>query len=552
VAANAAQAPAAGEVAVLSLAAPWWLAGLALVPLMRWWHRGGRHRRVVPVAHLGLWQGAAAHAVAGGERRPPDPAWRRRALLAALLCIALAAPQLTRQQPPKITLWLDDSLSMLTREGEATRLETGMQRARAWLEQAGATQVQVRTLSDPWRALGPNLDEALRSAAAGAGQHEASAPPPALLAAERAHWLVTDGTKSALLRWAGGRRPDRIVQVNGVTRNVGLRRLSARRSTLDPARFDVMIELTNGGDQAETRELSVVADGLEVHRSSRRLEAGASARVVASTPAAAGLQARLQPGDALAEDDRIALDLAALRRRRVAVDAACAPPLVAAVAAHPALVPVGVGDAGAQAMLNCGTAAAATTVPTLRWRSDRMPLRASGSAQWASSVARSRRVALDADTLRLAARIDVRDADTVLLALGDEVAVVRRPGTPARIETAIDVDATHPAEHATLPLLVNLLFEELLGERLLDRVVEQDRGPAAARVTPEPGIGGDAHSGAQAPALGGDEGATRQDVTRALLLLALLVLVWELAALARRVLRAASPAGPGRRRASLP
>jgi hypothetical protein len=522
---------------VLSVAAPWWLAGLLLVPLIRWWHRSGRHRRVVRVSRLSLWHGAATRASAAAKRHPPDPAWRRRALFAALLCFALAGPEAT-QQRQKITLWIDDSASMLTREAEGTRLELGVARALSLLAETAPADIEVRALATPWRSLGEPDAALVRSLAAGAGRRPTSAPPPGLLASDRLHWLVTDGADGALLRWPGDRRPDRIIQVAGVTRNVGLRRMSARRSADDPGRFDLLIEMMNGGNATETRQLIVTADSAELDRSTHRLDPGASKHVIVRSPTAATATATLQPGDALAEDDRLQLDLAALRRRPVAVDPACAAPLVAAITAHPALRRVDLDDASAEAVLSCGTRSTTGNLPTLQVVAEQMPFRPTGSPLWASTLDRSRRVALDAESLGMAARLSPGAADVVLLAIGTDALIVRRAGAAPRIETSLDFDATRAADRMALPLLVNLMFELLLGDRLLDTTVDLDRGPGAARVAPDPGVAADAHPDAKTPA--DSTGFMRgQDWTRPLLMIAALVLLWEILALFRQARRRA-------------
>ena len=146
VAAHAASTSGPGTIDLLSFAAPIWLSGLLLLPVIRWLHRGGRQRRAVPVSRLDLWQRSVASSPAAGERRPPDPAWRRRALLTALLFIALSEPQLPEQRT-RITLWVDDSLSMLTREAQRQRGSPKDWRklARCWPRFRSA-DVEVRTL----------------------------------------------------------------------------------------------------------------------------------------------------------------------------------------------------------------------------------------------------------------------------------------------------------------------------------------------------------------------------------------------------------------------
>ena len=252
---------------MLTFATPMWLSGLLLLPVIRWLHRGGRQRRAVPVSRLDLWRRAvASQSRAAGERRPPDPAWRRRALLTALLFIALAGPQLPEQRTD-ITLWIDDSLSMLTREEHGTRLAEGLAQVRSLLAAVPQADVEVRTLGDPWHGLDALNDGTIATLVAVAGRKQPTAPPAALLRRERLHWLVTDGAHAALFEWPGDGAPDRVIQVGGVTRNVGFERLSARRNLNDPERYDMLLKVANGGTADETRVVVFTTDAGELGRS---------------------------------------------------------------------------------------------------------------------------------------------------------------------------------------------------------------------------------------------------------------------------------------------
>jgi hypothetical protein len=559
---------------LLSWTSPWWLSGLALLPLIRWLHRGGRHRRAVRVSRLGLWKESAALPPARGETRPPDPAWRRRALLAALMLAALAQPQLTRQVLP-VTIWVDDSLSMLMREaplgasgasarggvpalgaaggaaertvgesassqaagdaGGPTRLAEGLARARALLAQVGHGDVALRALSDPWRDRGPLDDAAIAGIVAQAGRKETAAPPLALLRSDRRHWLITDGADPALRTWPGGRNPDRVLQVGQGTRNVGVARLAARRHGGDPERADVLVVLINGGSQAETRELVLADASGRLDRSVQRLEPGATAVVQMTVPLSEGWRVRLSPGDALAEDDSLALDAAPLGRRRIAVDAACTGELLAAVRAHPALLVADHRTPGAAVTLDCSGAPAATAGPVLRVRAEHAPTAASGVLTWSDALATSRRVALGQVRLLSAARLAVGPADRVLLGQGGDALIVARGGMPPRLDTSLDFAAMAPASGAELPLLLNLMLEQLLGEALLDAVAVADRGTAASRVAPRDMPSAPAEAAADPTA-----GAT-DELTRPMLLLAMLVLLWECAALLRQARRLREP-----------
>ena len=516
---------------MLSFLTPLWLAGLVLLPAIRWLHRAGPPRREVAVSRLALWRGAEASRPNAGARRPPDPAWRRRALLTALLLIALAGPRWPEDRI-RITLWIDDSLSMLTREASGTRLAEGLARARSQLAESAQADVEMRVLSDPWRRLGGLDDATTATVLSNAGRIEPGPPPAALLRSDSQQWLLTDGADATLFAWPGDRRPDRVLQVAGVTRNVGLKRLSARRHPGEAQIVDLLLEVTNGGVADEARTVVFSAGGAEVGRSDVRLAAGASRLVEATMPASSSfVRATLQPGDALTEDDTITLDLAPLRPRRVAVDPACAKALVAAVAAHPALAIVSPGTAGAEALLDCGTSPASTGTPTLRVIADRVASRPPGAPRWSSTIAEPRRGELDGSRLQIAAHLQVRPNDSVLLALGDEPVIVARGGKAKVVETSLDVASIASGRGPELPLLLDFMVGTLLAPGLLDAAAAVDRGPRASRVAPLPDL---VASAAAPSAL---MARSSRDVTWPVLVVALLALLWEAIALARQGLR---------------
>ena len=288
-------------------------------------------------------------------------------------------------------------------------------------------------------------------------------------------WLVTDGAHAAPFEWPGDWRPDHVIRVGGVTRNVGLERLSARRNLNDTERYDVLLKVTNGGTADETREVVFTTDAGEVGRSTLRIEAGASVLVNAVIPAAPGVRAALQPTDALAEDDGIFLDLQPLRRRRVAIDSKCPSALLAAIRAHPALAVAKEMTPDVEAVLDCGTLAAARGVATLRVLADRLPTRPSGPVQWSSAVPESRRIRLDPERMQVAARLGARPADEVLLAAGDEPLIVRRAGSTELLETSLDFDSQESTPPAGDPTVGELDVRAAPWCRLAR--CDRDRGP---------------------------------------------------------------------------
>lgn len=524
----------------MSLAQPWWLLGCLLLPVIRWLHRGGRHRRAWPVARLGLWSAAVAESASLNRLQPPDPAWRRRALLVTLMLCALATPQWPPSQQ-RITLWVDDSLSLLTREAQGTRLVLGLAQVRDLLAGVPEADVEVRTLGDPWRALPLAGDSTLRTLAAGAGSRPTAPPPAALLSGGRLHWLLTDGADASVLAWPAGVRPQRVVTVGQTRRNVGLRRLAARRVPADGARLRLSIEARNGGESAEARELFVAVDDAAPLRVALQLDPGASVLRDLDVPlgaAASRVRVWLSPADALVEDDELALSLSPLGRRSVADDPACPATLRSAVVAHPALALLPADAADVQFRLECGARAAASDVAVLGARAERMPFAVSGPLLWSASWPQARRIGLERRGVSIATRLDPRPGDEVLLAVGAEPVVVARGGKPPRLDVAIDFDALAGVRSSDVPLLVDLLFERLAGERLLDAVAAVERGAHASRVVPAasgPDLAAStAGRTASAVASSAPPGPQLEQGARPLLLAAWLVLLWELAALVRQ------------------
>ncbi len=93
----------------MGFAAPAWLLGLLLVPVMWYLHRTGPVLRRHPVESLALWRAAEARPDSPGARRRPDPAWIRRAAICSLLAVALAGPTLPRPAA-RVTLWIEPRL----------------------------------------------------------------------------------------------------------------------------------------------------------------------------------------------------------------------------------------------------------------------------------------------------------------------------------------------------------------------------------------------------------------------------------------------------------
>lgn len=513
---------------MIGFAQPAWLAGLLLAPLIWYLHRSGPVLRRVPVPSLELWREAAASAATAGQRKRADPVWWRRAAIAVLLSLALAGPQWSEPAPP-VTVWIDDSLSMLTAEPGGTRLEQGLALAQAALREAAVRDVEVRRLSEPATARGGFDAGPADARQAAAGAREPRLPPRQALDPSRAHWLVTDGADARVNAWAAEAPIARRLQVGRAADNAGITRIIARRQLDDDDALAVQVRVLNGGSARATRTLQLLSGGRPFDAREIDLEAGAAGTFDFVTNATgAPITARLSPGDALAADDALSVDPSALAPLVVQVDARCSAPARRAVQAHPALQ-IADGDA-TQLEIDCGTASGPTDVARIVLAAgvtadlDAATLLWSGRAQ-----SLQRRLAHGLPTRVRGSLAAPTDRDVVLLASGVTPLLILRDGSPRRIESALDIEAPGFARGPGLPLLLAALADIALDRALLGQAVGTDRGDDASRVmplemAPLPSV--------TAPA----PEATPVDL-RPLLLLALALLAWDLWALARRLVR---------------
>ena len=326
-----------------------------------------------------------------------------------------------------------------------------------------------------------------------------------------------------------------------MSQNVGVERLSARQSFNRPDEYELLIQLTNGGSEAQTRELVVATESGDIAKFSLHLAPGQTAPIELQIPAASRVQARLRPGDALVEDDELGLELAALRRRPIGVDAACPPAWLAAVNAHPALALARAGGAAAPiAAIDCGSGGFDPGLPVIRVLADRAPAAPRGPIRWSASLAGSLRLQLDTANLQTAAKLKPGPGDEVLLAAGDEPLIVAKAASPRLLETSLDFGSRPLSRSPEAPLLADIMIERLLGTQLLGAVLIADRGAGSARVTPSRPIGA-LPAGRERMTF-----ASAHALARPILIAAWLVLLWEIVALARQwlLLRVRPPAGP--------
>jgi len=517
----------------MNFAAPAWLFGLLLVPVIWYLHRTGPILRRHPVASLDLWRDARLEAMQAGRRRRADPAWIRRAAIAVLLSLALAGPTLPRGGE-RVTLWVDDSLSMQTRQSGPTRLERGLDLAVTALRAAGVRDVETRVLSSPWRAgagLGPSDRGMITSQA---GRSEPQLPDPAPLDRSRSHWLLTDGADPSVNAWLAAAPVTRVFQVAENSRNVGIARLSARPQPADAMALAIQVQLTNAGSRAESRRVVVTTDAGVIGAREVSIEPGSTAAMSFEARAPVrSVEARLLPADALPDDDAVSLDTTSLAPVATVVDTMCPIAVLRAIHAHPALRPSNASDA--RLVVDCGGATSANpALARIRVGNGAAETVDGSTLLWAPGFAdRLPRTPL-ATSLRPRGHLDAAGpADSVLLETGTEPLIVLRHGPPRVVETSLDFSAPDIANQDSLPLLVGLLVDVAMDEDLLSRSAAGGRGVLASNVGPLETL--QARSEAAPPVPLHDS-----PLLLPLLLLAMTLLTWDAGVLGRRLMRDAS------------
>ena len=514
----------------MSFSTPAWLFGLLLVPVIWYLHRTGPILRRHPVANLDLWRDARLEAMQAGDRRRADPAWIRRAVIAALLSLALAGPTLPRGGG-RVTLWVDDSLSMQTVQSGRTRLERGLDLAATTLRASGLHDVETRVLSSPWRA-SVGLDPPDRGTISSrGGRSEPQLPDPGQLDRSRSHWLVTDGADANVNAWLAAAPVERVLQVAGDSRNAGIARLTVRPQPADAMALAILVQLTNAGDRVESRRVVVTTDAGVIGARDVSIEPGSSLTIPLDGRAPVrSVEARLSPADALAEDDTVTVDASSLEPFAIAVDTTCPTAVLRAIRAHPALRVS--SDSDARLVVDCGSATSTNpTLPRIRMASGATKALDGSMLRWAPSLAdRLPRMSI-AQSLGSSGRLDAAGrADSVLLEAGTEPLIVLRGGLPRVVETSLDLSAPKIANEDSAPLLVGLLVDVAMDEDLLARTAAGGRGSLASQVGPLETL--QAQPGTLPTVQSRDS-----TLLQPLVLLAMALMLWDVGTLSRRLLR---------------
>ena len=300
-----------------------------------------RSRRRVVVATLRFWTPA---------EQPPEARHRRHIRqplslllqLISLLLLFLAVAQLrlgTRDLASRDHVIVIDCSSWMSARGpRGTLMEEARALARAYLRRLPATDrvmlVRADALATPATGFETDrkaLEEAIRQSAAGPsaldiGQALAFARRTLELQARRPGEIVYAGAGRIKQEGSGAEAVPRLANlrllpVNEVTDNCGLRRVSLRRAPGDAELWEIFAAVRNYGLRERHAPLGAYFGGAPVAAADLSIAPGKeqNTRLEFRTRAAGWLELRLGGKDALAADDRAVIELPARKTLEVAV-----------------------------------------------------------------------------------------------------------------------------------------------------------------------------------------------------------------------------------------
>jgi hypothetical protein len=314
------------------------LAGLA-VPIVALYILKVRLRRA-PVSTLLFWRQIF-------EEKKPRSLWQRlRHLISlllqlaflTLLVLALADPIFRWQQVQsrRFVMVVDNSASMKATDAPPSRFETaraeglriidGMRLGDELAILTGGVQAQVVCgMTGHQRTLRSAL-ESIRPADGPTRVPEAVALARRLLdepGRSRKVVVLSDGGFDGAAELA--KQDDvELVSVGKKTGNMGITRLQARRSLLDPLGYEILVEVANASDEPAECRLELDLDGEPIDVVPLKLKPGEnSTQIFEKTSAEGGLlRASLDNSDALASDNTAVALLPRRNRQRVRLETA--------------------------------------------------------------------------------------------------------------------------------------------------------------------------------------------------------------------------------------
>ncbi len=506
---------------MLSLAAPIWLAGLAVIPLIWWLHRLGDPDVAAPVSAAFLFHTHADETKTSHALPRANPLWILRATLLSLLVLALARLTLTLDPERHITIWFDDSISMHAHEDEGPRTVIAAQKLGAALDDAEPAKVQIRLLSDHRKQFDASALAGEPRAAAivrWVDSHRPGRPQiPFTLPAETENWLVSDSADRQVNAWMDDAAFSRAIAVGSETENAAITAIMARRSLQQTKLHHGSVRVHNLGAADSKRSLTVRADGRVILNEDIEITPGGAVYRSFNVPADTALvAARLLPGDALALDDTLEIALNGLRPVVVDFDSRCGSRLGGALNANPGLELRAGTERETALTVRCAPSPGPSRAPSISLHTTIDYRTVTGPVQWHRPVPGLNGISLDPAGLLINSDSARPPSDLTLLSSPD-MGLSLIDAQAGVIDVFLDFESAPIVERLEYPLLVNALVELALARPVLDPVVHATRNLAESRIARQPEAGIIA---SPAPVM-----HTRTDMTPYLLFLATLLLL---------------------------
>jgi len=519
-------------------AAPWVLLGLVLVPVIRWLHHYRRQGPPIEVSALFLWQGLRSDE-SGAVRSPrPEMPWWRRAGVAALLVLALAAPQLPVPEAETVQVWWDDAPSMGAVEQGRSRHAAAIEGLLGAAAASGVASLRLSALRG-----GPALElvAADRDAWAAAIAQWLDRLPPAdgvaplpVLDPQGIHWLVSDGAGVGLDTWAAWQPLSRVIAVGAATENIAITRLALRAAPGRDRAVAGLVLVHNAGRRPASVELTVSAGERVLHRERLEPMPATTVEVPFMLPAPpAGLEARVRRLDGVPEplgaDDSLSLAPASFAQpHAVSVSGVCPAAVDWALAAHPGLTAAPVSEQGGARLQIACTERPPVGGPPLLWLptppgATRL---VSGDAFWLDAPPGGDARLPLGTARRITAPPGPELGDPLLTVDGDPLAVLR-PGPRPAVTLLLDLREGPFARSAAFARIFAALTDRLMEEDLLAPLAAVSRPEAVTRIAPS----ALEVTGTPPPV---PVGRVSLGLTPWLLWLATLLLTWDLSVVWRR------------------
>ena len=474
---------------MFSFGSPWWLLGIAIIPLVRWLHKYGGASNIIFVSSLLLWPASASH-VAGTQKNRPDPIWMLRAFIVLLLFVTLAEPQWhTKKQA--ITIWLDQSRSMFTRESGITRIESGFKRLLLQLEAYKNVNITFRPITKPGVSLsldpGNSTTENLQILTDWAKKPLAN---PLLdfmprISSHSEHWLLTDGADKQFDAWLDKAPINKIIHVGNERENVSLARLSVRPSLVRPGKFSLILKISNHGRHSATRQVRLSIDNTRLAGRTIIIPAGHSSiqEYKIDTPIEHSIRARLFPNDHLALDDGLELSIAE-NTTHIAISDKCAKDLRTAISSMPWTQLTTHRNATADLRISCDRQTFPGPIPQLVFHSGKYSKPVKGIPTWSVQAAALKHLLLDSRWIKTFDYEAPTGIQTDILESAGNPLITQSANGPKSIHVWIDLNSSDLRQRPEFPVLLAGLMELVIGWPIAEGVLQITNPPKESIIAP--------------------------------------------------------------------